>query len=321
MNINIKDIFHTIKSPKCPIGVDMGENTIKLVQLSCNSNGDGNGIQVVTGGSKSRPDDIKHGSAPWQHWCIEVVKSLISSNGYKGKEIIAAMPAKEVFIDNVKVEHANEENLQELAFKKAKQKLPFETDDALLKCIPAEEKNVVVIATERKKIDRYLAIFEKANLNIHSIGIWPLALINTYVKFFARRKSDSETVALLVEVEQECTNIVVCRHKNLLFAHSIPIGAVQLQVDEMLNRLILELEQCKRQFRSLYKKALLERLIFLSGQSLDKDVYTKIAKQMELPAQVGDCLAAVEMHNPSEAAIERRNCKINWSTAFGLSLS
>jgi hypothetical protein len=93
----------------------------------------------------------------------------------------------------------------------------------------------------------------------------------------------------------------------LLFAHSIPIGAAQLEVDEMLNRLILEIEQCKRQYRSLYKKARLERLIFLSGQSLDKEVYTKIAKQMELPAQIGDCLAAVEIQNPSEAGIERRN--------------
>jgi Tfp pilus assembly PilM family ATPase len=317
--LNIKGIFQTLKGLTCPIGLDMGENTIKLVQLCSSDNG--NGIQVVSGGSRNRPNDIKHGGAHWQHWCLEVVKSLTFNNGLKGREVIAAMPAREVFIDNIKVEQANEDNLQELAFKKVKQKLPFEADDAVVKCIPSEEKNVVVIATERKKIDRYLAVFEKASLNIHSIGIWPLALINTYVKFFARRQADLETVVILIEVEQACTNIVVCRHKNLLFAHSIPIGAAQLEVDEMLNRLILEIEQCKRQYRSLYKKARLERLIFLSGQSLDKEVYTKIAKQMELPAQIGDCLAAVEIQNPSEAGIERRNCKINWSTAFGLSLS
>jgi Tfp pilus assembly PilM family ATPase len=301
------------------MGVDMGENTIKLVQLS--SNGEGNGMQVVSGSSRIRPSDVKHGSARWQHWCVEVVKSLTANNGFKGKEIVAAMPSREVFIDNIKVEQANGENLEELAFKKAKQKLPFEAEDAVVKCISCEEKNVVVIATERKKIDRYLAIFEKAHLSIHSLGIWPLALINTYVKFFARRQSDMEAVVLLIEVEQACTNIVACRHKKLLFAHSIPIGASQLEVEEMFSRFIVELEQCKRQFRSLYKKAHLERLIFLSGQSLEKEAYTKIAKQMELPAQVGDCLAAVEIQNPSESGIERRNCKINWSTAFGLSLS
>jgi Tfp pilus assembly PilM family ATPase len=315
--LKIKDIFQSLKNTTCPIGVDMGEDTIRLVQLGSNDNG----MQVISGGSRNRPNDIKHGSAQWQHWCVEVVKSLISNNGFKGRDIIAAMPAREVFIDHVKVGWADEDKLQAIAFEKAKQKLPFEADDAVLKYIPSEEKNIVVIATERKKIDRYLAIFEKANLNLKSIGIWPLALANTYVTFFGRRKSDLQAVVLLVEVEQACTNVVVCRHKNLLFAHSIPIGAIQLEVEEMLNRLIVELEHCKRQFRSMYKKAHVERLIFLSGQSLDKGVYTKIAKQMELPAQVGECLAAVEIQNPSESGIERRNCKINWSTAFGLSLS
>jgi hypothetical protein len=62
-----------------------------------------------------------------------------------------------------------------------------------------------------------------------------------------------------------------------------------------------------------------------------------IAKQLDIPAQVGDCLAAVKIIEPSllggkpkknnddkESAgtpIDRRNCEVNWATAFGLSLS
>ena len=316
--MNIKDIFMTIKNSSCPMGVDMGEDTIKLVQLCPN----GGSVQVVSGSSRNRPGDIKQGSAEWQHWCVEVVRSLTSENGFKGKEIVAAMPAREVFVETTKVEYAKkEDNIEELAFKKIKQKLPFEADDAVVKFIQTEENNIVVIATERKKIDRYLAIFEQVNMKVRSLGVWPLALINTYVTFFARRQSDLEAVVFLIEIEQSCTNVVVCRHKNLLYAHSIPIGADQLEVEEMMNRLIMELEQCKRQFRLSYRKAHPERLIFLSGQNIEKEAYTKIAKRMELSAQVGDCLAAVEIKDPSQAGIERRNCKINWSTAFGLSLS
>ena len=33
------------------------------------------------------------------------------------------------------------------------------------------------------------------------------------------------------------------------------------------------------------------------------------------------CLSAVEIANPSDSGIERRDCDINWSAAFGLSLS
>lgn len=317
--MGIKNMFMTLKNTSCPVGVDMGEEMLKLVQLYPN----GDNIQVLSGISKMCPSDIKQGSAQWQHWCVEVFKSIISENGFKNKEVVAALPAREVFVDTVKVEKVNKEdnNVEEVAFKKVKQRLPFETDDAVVKFIPTEENNVVVIATERKKIDRYLAIFEHVNLKVQSLGVWPLALINTYVRFFGRRQSDFEAVVILVEIEQSCTNVVINRHKNLLFARSIPIGSSQFGVEEMLNRLVLELEQCKRQFRSLYRKAHIERMIFLSGQNIPKEAYTKIAKQMELSAQIGDCVAAVELKDPSQPGIERRKCTINWSTAFGLSLS
>jgi hypothetical protein len=80
------------------------------------------------------------------------------------------------------------------------------------------------------------------------------------------------------------------------------------------------------------------RLIFLSSETtIDKGICVKIAKQLDIPAQVGDCLAAVEIIEPSSLGgkpksndddkestgtpIDRRDCEVNWATAFGLSLS
>ncbi len=85
----------------------------------------------------------------------------------------------------------------------------------------------------------------------------------------------------------------------------------------------------------MYTKAQIERLIFLSSRAVDEDVCVTIAKQLEIPAQVGDCLAAVQIADacslgrdsePDNKAvignpIDRRNCQVNWAVAFGLSLS
>ena len=71
----------------------------------------------------------------------------------------------------------------------------------------------------------------------------------------------------------------------------------------------------------MYKNTQLERAIFLSGQAVEKEIYTMIAKQLELPAQMGDCLAAVDIKDPLDSGIERRNCEFSWATTFGLSLS
>jgi hypothetical protein len=41
---------------------------------------------------------------------------------------------------------------------------------------------------------------------------------------------------------------------------------------------------------------------------------------MQVPAQIGDVISAVEINHGPECIIDRRNCKVDWATAFGLSL-
>jgi hypothetical protein len=139
---------------------------------------------------------------------------------------------------------------------------------------------------------------------------------------------------MLICIEADCTNIVICRHKNLLLARSVPIGVEQLGDEQAVTRLVMELTACKRQFSLMYRDAQIERLIFLSGPSVDKDVCATIAKQLEMPAQMGDCLAAVEIAESCRLGrdrerdekhvgdpIDRRDCHVNWAAAFGLCLS
>jgi len=332
-----------------PIGVDIGDDVVKIAQLAANEKA----VKLVAGGSRNRPDTIEPGSAEWQRWAITALGELVGTANYKGRKIAAVIPPWDVFIDHIRmpglsetsadtsdgqtVQKGSQEKTQAAVLSKIKNKLPFEPDEAMVKYIPAEDDNVVVIAAQRKHIDRHLAIYEKTNLQISSIAVWPVALANCYVHFFGRRKSDIDTVVMLVDIDADRTNVVICRHKNLLFAQSICIGAQQLAIpdekpgkksksepvqDEIIARLVLELAGCRRHFASMYKKARIERLIFLSGQAVDKQVYAIIAKQLELPAQIGDCLAAVEIGSSANGAgIDRRGCQINWATAFGLSLS
>ena len=297
----------------------MGDDVLKLVQLEDN----GKGISLIASGSEDRPADVKPGSGNWQRWAIEAIERMTANGKFRGKDIIAAMPASEVIIEHLRMPKIKDKDdkPEDAILSKIKQKLPIEPDNIMIKYIPTEEDNVLVIATEREKIDRHLAIYEKAGLEIKSICAWPTALTNSYTSFFGRRKTDIEAIVMLLDVGANCTNVVICRHKNLLFAHSIPIGVRQIGSEETTARLVLELTACKRYFTSMHKKAQIERLIFLSGQGVDKNIYTTIAKQLEMPAQLGDCLAAVEIANPYQSGIDRRGCQFSWATAFGLSLS
>jgi len=318
-------------SHACAIGVDLSNDSLKMVQLA-NS---GKGIRLIAGRNEDRPESVQPGSAGWQRWAVDAMREAAATGQFRGKEVIAAIPPSDVFIDQIRIDlpfcdnshnrkvvaKANDENMPQAVFSKIKQKLPFQVGDAMIKYIPTEQDSALVVASDRKIIDRHLAIYEKAGLAIKSISIWPMALVSCYTKFFGRRKADIDSVVMLLDIEAGCTNIVICRHKRLLYACSIPIGANGIDDEKVLTRLMLELTACRRHFVSIHQNAQIQRLIFLSGQAVSADIYRTIAKQLEIQAQTGDCLAAVDLVNSSNAEIDRRDCHVNWAIAFGLSLS
>jgi Tfp pilus assembly PilM family ATPase len=301
------------------IGVDLGSDCLKMAQLA---NG-GEETHLMAGQYVSRPADITPGTARWQRWAIEGLREAAANGHFKGKDVVAALPANEVFIDHLKWPKKFDGKIEDALFAKVRQKLPFEPieKNTMIKYIPAEQDGLIVLATERTVIDHHLAIYERAGLAIHSIGVWPVALAQCYAQFFGRRKLDLEAVVLLLDIQPECTNLVICRHKNPLYACSVPVGAKQLKDEPAVGRLVMELTAGRREFLTLYKNVQIERLIFLSGLAVEADVYRSIAKQLEVQAQMGDCMAAVEIRDPDHFGLERRNGAASWALAFGLSLS
>lgn len=307
------------KKQSCLIGVDLGNDCVKLAQLA-------NGTEemhLIAGQCVNRPADVTAGTARWQRWAIDAMRESTASGQFKSKEVVAALPASEVFVDHLRWPKKFDGKIEDAIFAKIKQKLSFEPiqKNTLIKYIPAEQDNVIVLAAERTVIDRHLAIYERAGLSIKSIGVWPVALANCYARFFGRRKTDLDAIVLLLDIQPDGTHVVVSRHKNPLYSCYIPLGCKQLKEEPAVGRLVMELTACRREFLSLYKNVQIERLIFLSGLAVDADIYRTIAKQLEVQAQMGDCMAAVEIQDPERFGLERRNASASWALAFGLSLS
>ena len=303
-----------------PIGLDIGEDAVRIIQLRDN----GQEVLLCAGCSEHRPENIEPGSGNWQKWTIAAIHSMLENSKFQGKNAVAALPSDDTFIDCLKVSGCNNisgEKLSELIVPKIKQKLPFEPSKAVIKCIPCEDDNVIALATDRQKIDIHVAIYERIPLSVKSIAVWPLALVSCYVKFFGRRKTDVDSVVMLADVGPKNVNVVISRHKNLLFARSLPLGLDLLNGEEMTTRLAVELNACRRCFSSMYRSGQIDRLIFLTGNGVDRETFAKIAKQMELPAQMGDCLAATRIENPWNCKVERKGCKESWAAVCGLSLS
>ena len=318
-------MFDFLKKRVFPTGVDLGSGYLKMAQLGF----DGNQFFLHAAGREERPKDIEPDSAQWQRWVAVTAKEMIGKGGFSGSQVVTAMPADDVFIDQIKIPKTSDEKIEQVVLAKIKPKLPFDASGAMVKYVVSDgqcgngEMGVLVMAGERRIVDRHLAIYEKANLQICGMSVWPLAITNSYVKFFGRRAEDHEIVAMLVDIGANHTNIVICRYSNLLFARMIPIGFGQLEYDEMLERLMDEMNACCRYFELVSDGTQIHRLVLISGRSMDRTICERVAelaKGMQIPAQIGDVLAAVQVRRGCRFDIERRGRQVDWATAFGLSL-
>lgn len=301
------------------IGIDISRDGLRLVQLS----NKGSDLCLLAGSAIPCPEDVDPGTASWQRWVIDVIKRSVPKGGFRGKAISAVLPASEIFIDHIKIPKQADQLTDEYIFARIKNKIPFKCtrEDTMVQLIASDKDHGMVMAAERTLIDRHLAIYEKAGVNIKALGVWPEALHRCYINFFGRRESDLDDVVILVNIEGDCTNIVICRHSNMLFARSFPFGANGLADETAINRLVMEVSSCRRDFATMYKNTPIKRLIFMSGPVVETSVYAAIAQQMEIQAQIGDCLVAVDMPEALVAEMDRRDQHISWATAFGLSLS
>jgi Tfp pilus assembly PilM family ATPase len=311
----------------CPIGVDLGSGYLRMVQLGQNEQG----LFLQSAALRANPDDIEFRSAGWQHWAAEATRDLIRENDFRGKSVVTAIPSDDLFIDPIRISRSALKQINEILPQKLQKRLPFPIENALFQhvVIDAGEKSdsdavdVLAISANREDINRHLAIFEKAGLEVAGISIWPTAMIQSFMRFFCRRKNEEDTTAILINVGTNHTNVVITRGPNLLFARVMSIGYIQLEQGEMVQRLFSEIDACMQYFGDSAAAAPIGRIIFLAGTGASRTLCDKLAglaQKMQVAAQIGDVLSAVEINHSPECLIDRRNCKVDWATAFGLSL-
>ena len=91
---------------------------------------------------------------------------------------------------------------------------------------------------------------------------------------------------------------------------------------EPLNRLVEELELCRRYYEMTFQDRPIGRLVFIGGEARQKSLCQHIAKAMGLAAQVGDPLARLARGADLgiESGIDRRQPQPGWAVAVGLSM-
>jgi type IV pilus assembly protein PilM len=91
---------------------------------------------------------------------------------------------------------------------------------------------------------------------------------------------------------------------------------------DLLNRLVEEIELCRRYYEGTFPSKPVERLIFVGGEARQRSLCQYVARQLQVAAQVGDPLVRIARISDigMESGIDRRHPQPGWSLAIGLSM-
>jgi Tfp pilus assembly PilM family ATPase len=300
------------------IGIDTAGEGLHLVQLS----GQEAGSEVLGLAFQPRPEHIESGTAAWQRWGVESLQNLAKQTGGYSKSARGVISASQMIVETVERTKLKDEKFLETMVARMKPRIENDCtkETLVIKDLPIDQTYTLVMATDREWVNRYLATYEKAGLEIEALYTWPEALNRCYCRFFGRRESDRKDTVMLLDVRRDYTHGVICRHDKIFFARRLSVGGDVLGNKKMLDRLILEIGTCRRDFAMLYSDVILSRLVFLSGASVPNEVYMAIAKELEMTAMVGDCLNAVAQTSLVTRQKELNHTSGSWASAFGICL-
>ena len=210
-----------------PIAVDIGTDTIKLLQVEPGKDGQ---HRLVAAVCEVIPDELRSKHADRDNFVGEAIRKAIA-DGFRGKQVVTSLPSNNMAVQHLRVgKMSNDELIKALPFEAAG-KLPFDAGRAVIRHTIAGEvyqnqeakQEVIVMAAPRDAVDRHLNVLSIAKLEVVGIHVEQNALIECFSHLF-KRKTDENISTLFIDMGAGATHVVIAHGKNMVFAKHIAIG-------------------------------------------------------------------------------------------------
>ena len=288
-----------------PIGLDIGHNSIKMIQLLMN----GEQISVIAA-QKARIDPSINGDGQKRRsFVISAIRRMLEKGNFHRRNVISCLPNDGLKITSLRLAEAQSDEIEETLKKEASQRFGLDPDKDAMKYVVAgnvhqgdEIKNeLILFAADDETVKSHIEMLEEAGLRPVSIDTIPCALFRSFERSL-RRQEDKEHTVVFVDVGNQFTTVVFGRGGEISFVKQIPVGgnrfneeiAAKLGIDiseaEMLREALqMEKSLCRP------KPGLEEQATAENEQKLDAstrqtivDVVSAVAE--ELTREISLCL-------------------------------
>jgi len=237
-----------------PIGLDIGHNSVKMIQLSVSSGQ----ISVLAADKTRIKANVDEDAQAFREDVVSAMKQMLSRGRFQGRSVVSCLPNEKVKITSLRIGEPEFDQIDHILRKETVERFGLDPATDSIDYMVAgsvhqgdEIKNeLILFAVDSETIKEHVSMLEEARLEPVAIDTVPCALFRGFERW-QRREADKEHTIVFVDVGSRSTTVVFGRGGEISFVKQIPIGGHRFSRDvaEKLGINICEAERLREKLR------------------------------------------------------------------------
>jgi type IV pilus assembly protein PilM len=228
---------------KLALGLDIGSNSVKLIQLREQRRRGQVGFVLHSFGMKPLPPEaIVDGALMNSTAIVQAIQELIGELKIKQREAAIGVSGHSVIIKKISMPRMSQDELEESIQWEAEQYIPFDVKDVNIDTQilgsdagdAAGQMDVLLVAAKKDMINDYTTVVSEAGLSPVVVDVDAFAVQNTFGANYAF--PDKETL-VLINAGASVVNINIVSNGMTVFTRDVTIGGNQFteEIQKQLN--------------------------------------------------------------------------------------
>ena len=210
-----------------PIGLDVGHNSVRMIQLSI----DDEQISVIAVDETHIDAGLNDDEQARRSFVISAIKRMLANGSYNGRNVVSCLPSGKLRITSLRLAETERDDIEQALRREVTQRFGLDPDKDAMDYVVAggvlqgdEVKNeLILFAADYETIKSHIEMLEETELKPVAIDTIPYALFRSFERSL-RRQEDRERTSVFVDVGSCLTTVVFGRGGEISFVKQISIG-------------------------------------------------------------------------------------------------
>ncbi len=220
------------KSSDTPIGVDVGDHTIRMIQFTH----DGDKPAAVAAASRPLGRDVNPKLGDAYHQAVsDVIRDMLATGHFRGHRVVSCLPAASLQYKNIRLPKMPRDELAPAVQFEASERLKFSGDAMNVQFFDAGEvlqgqdarQEVILLAAPKRFIEAHVRSLQACDLEPCAIDAVPAALARCFERAHPTDEQD-QAVRVVIDVGYTGTKVLIVRGQRICFFKLIDIGGWHL---------------------------------------------------------------------------------------------